>query len=519
MVVFDMAVKELLEDRLTKKELALVPSAFDVVGNIIIFSEFPKELIKKEKIIGEAFLKEFPNIKTICKKTKKYSGKFRTPTLKIISGEKNKETIHKENGVTLKLDVEKVYFSMRSANERLRIANLIKKDEEVLVMFSGCAPFPCVFAKKSPAKYIYGIEINPVAHKYAVENIKINKISNVFVINKDVTEAMPNFYQQIIGLKTSIKKKEIFSRIKKDPPIMEIYTEPSDFDKNFNKLRKTIKDFIKKNKYVVVHQPAFFLGGLDTAHYSIGHPVYSKMVELVKEFNIDIIIHINESSCNESKKIISSIVTFKNYYRNIFFENCTRGFGSKLEEINSIIEQTGLTNFCIDTCHLLHHYTSDELPAIIKKIQSKCNTYFHLSDYKDKKHAGKLSKGSNIDLRVVLPLITKGITEIKSTDEVSGKDMIRSWDYLKNFNKTFDRILMPLPKSAEEFLDLALKHTKKGTIIHFYDFLKENEFDKAKEKVAKACKKAKLKFKTLDLVKCGQFGPRIYRICLDFQII
>ena len=78
---------------------------------------------------------------------------------------------------------------------------------------------------------------------------------------------------------------------------------------------------------------------------------------------------------------------------------------------------------------------------------------------------------------------------------------------------------MPLPRGAENYLDTALKAAKKDSIIHFYDFLHENEFNKAKEKIDKACKKEKKKYKILNLVKCGQFGPRIYRICVDFMII
>ena len=45
-------LKTLLEKILTKKQLDLMPSSFDTVGDILIFSEFPKELEKKEKIIG-----------------------------------------------------------------------------------------------------------------------------------------------------------------------------------------------------------------------------------------------------------------------------------------------------------------------------------------------------------------------------------------------------------------------------------------------------------------------------------
>ena len=168
-------LKQKLKTKLTKKELELVPSSFDVVGSILIFIDFPEKLKKKEKIIAETFLKELKNVKTVCKKTKKYSGKYRTPKLKIIAGEKTKETTHKENNILLKLDVEKVYFSQRSSNERLRISNLVKKGEDVLVMFSGCAPFLCVIAKNSKAKTIIGVEINPTAHKYAIENLKLNK--------------------------------------------------------------------------------------------------------------------------------------------------------------------------------------------------------------------------------------------------------------------------------------------------------------------------------------------------------
>ena len=171
-------LKYYLKDKLSEKELALVPTSFDAVGDIMIFSEFPKELSRKEKLIGNIILKTYPHIKTILKKTRKFSGKFRTSKLKVIAGEKRKETIHKENNVFIKLDVEKVYFSARMSNERKRVTDLIKPDESVLVMFSGSGAYPLVIAKNSNAKDVYGIEINPTAHKYALDNVKKNKLEN-----------------------------------------------------------------------------------------------------------------------------------------------------------------------------------------------------------------------------------------------------------------------------------------------------------------------------------------------------
>ena len=119
-------LKDILRKKLSKKEVNIMPSSFDIVGNIIIFSDFPEKLSKKEKTIGNEILKNYKQIKSIFKKTKKYSGKYRTPKLKLLAGENNKETIHKENNVRLKLNVEKVYFSPRLSEERKRIFKQVK---------------------------------------------------------------------------------------------------------------------------------------------------------------------------------------------------------------------------------------------------------------------------------------------------------------------------------------------------------------------------------------------------------
>jgi tRNA (guanine37-N1)-methyltransferase len=77
---------------------------------------------------------------------------------------------------------------------------------------------------------------------------------------------------------------------------------------------------------------------------------------------------------------------------------------------------------------------------------------------------------------------------------------------------------MPLPKGAENYLDLALKFIKKNGVVHFYDFLHENEFSKAYDKIEKACKKSNKKCRILNTAKCGQYAPGFYRICVDFGV-
>lgn len=272
-------LRDSLKGKLSDDEIRLVPSSFDMVGDLAIFSDFPKELVKKEKIIGEALLGLNRNIKVVLKKTRKYSGEFRTPKLKIIAGEKRKETELKENNVRLKLNPEKVYFSIRLATERKRVIDFVQDGEDVLVMFSGVGPYPIGMAKNKKPKEVYSVEINPAAFKYQKENILLNKVENVRLFKGDVKKVVPK-----------LKKK-------------------------------------------------------------------------------------------------------------------------------------------------------------------------------------------------------------------------------------FDRILMPLPRGAESFLGTALKAAKKGAIIHFYDFLHEDEFKKAEEKILKVCKKAKRKYEIVDFVKCGQFGPGIFRVCMDFRVV
>ncbi len=257
---------------------ALNIRAFDIIGDIALV-EIPKELKGKEKAAAAKIMLQQKNVKAVYKRVGGHEGKLRLQKLKHILGEKRTVTTHKENNVLLKLNIAKTYFSPRQATERKRVFSQIKTPETVLVMFSGVGPFTIEIAKNTPAKAVYGVEINRIAHKYALENAKLNKV----------------------GAKTT------------------------------------------------------FL-------------------------------------CGDARKIVPKL------------------------------------------------------------------------------------------------------------------------------NRKFDRIIMPLPKGAESFLDVAFAAAKKGTIIHFYDFEKEENISNAAEKVATAAAKTKKKIKILNIVKCGQLAPRAYRVCVDFKV-
>jgi len=84
----------------------------------------------------------------------------------------------------------------------------------------------------------------------------------------------------------------------------------------------------------------------------------------------------------------------------------------------------------------------------------------------------------------------------------------------------FDRIVMSRPQLKDDFLDAALKAAKKGTVIHFYDFLNEKDMPNgAIKKIETATRKAKKKFKIIRWKKALEIGPRKWRVRVDFIVL
>lgn len=511
--------RDLLSKSLTVEEFDRVKTAFDMVGDIAIL-EVDKDLRKKEKRIAEALLKSNKNINTVLRKEGKHSGSYRTQKMRFLAGKDKRITVHKENNVKLKLDIEKVYFSVRLSTERKRIMQQVKKGEEVLVMFSGCGPYPFVLSKNTNARQTYGIELNPEAHKYALENQHLNKADNVFLINGNVKDVVPKFYHYNIGLKSSTNPKQLKTKLKHKPRILELHTERADFYENYSGLKKTITSLKKQGIILWLHQPIIQNPRLDLTNFGSTHPIYRKMLRLAEQFDVNLTIHPSNAAPSETPldTIIKNIRSFNKHYDKTYFENSFEGTFIYKEEILRAIKESALKNFCIDISHALCHYGNDGTVKMIKNIQQLCNTYFHVNDYRQD-DSDSLYDKSNVDLKRILPLITKGVIEVRDHDPNNPKDMISSFNYLLNFQKKFDRILMPLPKSAEDFLDTALLAARKGTTIHFYDFLHEDNFVEAHKKIEKACRRNNKRFKILKTVRCGQHSPKTYRICVDFQIL
>lgn len=170
--------------------------SFDVVGDMAIVI-IPEELKHRDKLIGNTVLASNARIKVVAKRAGIYGGEYRTIPLQIIAGEKRLETLVKEFGLSYLVNPGAVYFSVRSGHERKRIASLVGAGESVLVLFSGIAPYPLVISKFSDAKLIVGIEKNPVAHRYALKNLDLNrKLENIRLFLGDARKVLAGLGQR-----------------------------------------------------------------------------------------------------------------------------------------------------------------------------------------------------------------------------------------------------------------------------------------------------------------------------------
>ncbi len=190
------------EKILSDEEKPHLKTAYDLVGKIAIL-EFDDLVRPKAKKVAEILLKCNKNVETVVMKKGKHEGELRIQDYEIIAGKKTMVAKHKESGCILNVELNKVYYSARSATERMRVASMVKPGEKILVMFSGCAPFVCVFAKNTDARSILGIELNKDGHKYGLMNIAENRITNAELICGDVRKVCPKLREE----------KKVFDRI------------------------------------------------------------------------------------------------------------------------------------------------------------------------------------------------------------------------------------------------------------------------------------------------------------------
>ncbi len=81
----------------------------------------------------------------------------------------------------------------------------------------------------------------------------------------------------------------------------------------------------------------------------------------------------------------------------------------------------------------------------------------------------------------------------------------------------FDVIVMPRPQLKESFLGYVVPFCKKGTLIYYYDFGRQQELGKILAKI-KADLSKKKKYKITGIKRAGEIAPYKFRFRIDLKI-
>ena len=92
-------------------------------------------------------------------------------------------------------------------------------------------------------------------------------------------------------------------------------------------------------------------------------------------------------------------------------------------------------------------------------------------------------------------------------------------DVCPELGMVFDRVLMPLPRGAHRFLDVAIPLLRDGGVLHFYHWAPESDlFPNAEKIVVKAAEGCGRLAKVIERTKVSQYSPRVWKIRIDARV-
>ena len=170
-------IQQNLGSHLSEDECVLLPQKWEKIGSVLIF-KLPVSLMSHKKLIAQVYA-EVLQCSSVLLEKEGITGVFRTPSVEHVFGEKNTETVHKENGVCFALNPAKVMFSSGNMDERKRMATISNHHERVVDLFAGIGYFTLPMAVYSKPEHIVACEINPVAFEFLCKNIALNKVNDI----------------------------------------------------------------------------------------------------------------------------------------------------------------------------------------------------------------------------------------------------------------------------------------------------------------------------------------------------
>jgi tRNA wybutosine-synthesizing protein 2 len=150
-----------------------LPRKWELFGDVLVL-RLDNSLDRYEEAIAKSYASVL-RAKTVLRDIGGVSGEYRKPVMRKLIGD-DTVTVHVENGVRFRFDVSQIMFSSGNIEERIRMGELKCDDETVVDMFAGIGYFSIPLAVYQKPRKVVACEINPVAHAYLKENIRMNGV-------------------------------------------------------------------------------------------------------------------------------------------------------------------------------------------------------------------------------------------------------------------------------------------------------------------------------------------------------
>lgn len=164
------------------------PRRWERIGDVLVIRLPPGELAKARRI-AEIFGTVL-GVRTVVQDLSGIHGPLRVPDVRVLWGN-GTETVHLEGGIRYALDVARVMFSSGNLAERIGIADRVRPGAVVVDLFAGIGYFSLPIAVRSRAETVYGCELNPVSFQYLLENVRLNRATNLVPLFGDCRETAP----------------------------------------------------------------------------------------------------------------------------------------------------------------------------------------------------------------------------------------------------------------------------------------------------------------------------------------
>lgn len=173
----------------------LAPTKWERLEDVVVvrLSEAAREY---RAAIGAAFA-ETLGARCVVEDLSGIHGPLRTPDVQVIWG-RGMEVVHLEGGIRYMFDVATIMFSSGNLPERTSIASKIPDASVVVDLFAGVGYFVLPIAVHGKAERIYACELNPVAYHYLLENLRLNRTSNVVPLFGDCRETAPRGVADVV---------------------------------------------------------------------------------------------------------------------------------------------------------------------------------------------------------------------------------------------------------------------------------------------------------------------------------